>query len=390
MKPEKIWKRMVTIFILTIAFNITLTTHAASIEIEQKNGSPSLRWTVIDNGAWYGLQIASDKDFTDIVHSEATTKALSDYKVPDGKTYYAKVGYGTTEDDCFQNFSDVIEIVGIPTEEMSDIKFTGADDKTAHITWNNVPGANGYEIRYYYSKNKYNSWDTTKTTFKVPINDGIDNTIYVYPYRKAATGYKAYNTEKFINNVTKLTTKISKSKIYYWGMNSFNVKANGTGLDVEGQTISGKKYTFKGKNDNPQYYNEFRFSKKIKIGKMYKYRMRAYITTTDGKKITGKWSSYKYLISPKGFQAAVKGNTIKLKWKKMTGVSKIKIQVSTRNNKGYKTCATLKGNKTSYTIKKYGKKKLTKGRTYYYRVLYYVKKGVHADGDTYGWNFLFK
>lgn len=391
MKIKYKLKILITILTIAIIFTAsTLTVKAASVELKQQNDKASLKWTGIEEDVWYGLQIASDKTFTDIIHSELTTQTTSDYQVPNGKTYYARVGYDKTKANCFRNFSEIIEIVGAPKDKMSTIKYIGADDKTAHIAWDTVSGANGYEIRYYHSKDDYDSWDTTETSYKVPIGNGASNKVYVYPYRKSAAGFKAYNTENFISNLSRLTTKISKSKIYYWGMNTFHVKANGTGLEVEGQTVSGKKYTLKGKNEKPEYYNEFTFSKKIKAGKVYKYRMRAYITTTDGKKITGKWSSYRYLVSPQKLNASVKGNTIKLKWKKMTGVSKIKIQVSDRNNKGYKTCATMKGNKTSYTIKKYGKKKLKSGFTYYYRVLYYNKQGKHIDGDTYGWNYIFQ
>ncbi|HCT91903.1 MAG TPA: hypothetical protein DF613_11085, partial [Lachnospiraceae bacterium] len=84
--------------------------------------------------------------------------------------------------------------------------------------------------------------------------------------------------------------------------------------------------------------------------------------------------------NPKECKYTPGSRKIKLQWSKLTGVSKIKVQLSTKEKSGYKTVATLKGTKTSYTISKYNKKALSKGKNYYVRVLYYSGSN---KGDVY-------
>ena len=102
---------------------------------------------------------------------------------------------------------------------------------------------------------------------------------------------------------------------------------------------------------------------------MYKYRVRAFLTNSAGQKIYGSWSDYKTICNQSTVKYKTSGRKIKLSWGKITGASKIKIQISTKKNSGYKTAKTLSGSKTSYTITKYGKSKLKKGKTYYVRVI---------------------
>lgn len=111
---------------------------------------------------------------------------------------------------------------------------------------------------------------------------------------------------------------------------------------------------------------------------MYQYRVRAYVTNTDHQKVYGNWSDYRYIINAAGAKATTSGKKIKLKWSKLKGVSNIKIQIATKKNGKYKTCKTLSGKKTSYTITKYGKQSLKRGKRYYVKLIYMSKK-VQSD-----------
>ena len=64
-----------------------------------------------------------------------------------------------------------------------------------------------------------------------------------------------------------------------------------------------------------------------------------------------------------------------MKWKKVTGASGYNVYVSTKSNSGFKKCKTVSKKKSSYIITKYGKKKLSKKKTYYVKVEYLTKVG---------------
>ena len=64
-----------------------------------------------------------------------------------------------------------------------------------------------------------------------------------------------------------------------------------------------------------------------------------------------------------------KGKKAVLTWKKDTSVTGYEIYCSTKKSSGYKLETTITKNKTT----SYTDKKLTKGRTYYYKVRAYKK-----------------
>lgn len=382
---NKTIKSFMALVVMVMAFAVTgITAKAATVtNLQQKSASTTsvnIEWTGVAGAKYYGIQAATDKAFTNIVYKNYTYSSTSSYYISSlatGGTYYVRIGYGADSNSCYANFSAPLEVVTKPAS-MGDISFVGADNTTATIQWAPVAGANLYVVKY-----GDLMWSTTTTSFKVPIGDGTWNTTYVIPCRQAATGYIGEGSYSYISKITKLTTKVSKSNfgltnVYSsWNECDFGVVANGNGWEIQGQTVSGKKYTFKGSANSTT--SRIEIKNKIKTSKMYKYRVRAYIITTAGKKVYGSWSDYRYIVRPSLKYTQARGKIIKLNWKKMSGVSKIKIQISTKEKSGYKTCATLKGSKTSYTIKKCGKTKLKKGKRYYVKVIYYNSKGKSAD-----------
>lgn len=379
-------------FVMIMAFCISgIVSEAASpsnvTQIDASNSSVKIQWTGVSGAKYYGYKIASDPAFQTVVKEgyTSTDTSAAIYSLNAGTAYYVKVGWGTRYNDCFKEPGEAIEVVTAPSA-ISAVKFVGANDTTATVSWTPSAGATEYRVQYNGAV-----YTTTANSYAVPLVDGANNRIEVFACKKSAKGYLAVSTYGASNSsASKLTTKISKSNFGILtnyssiGVVYFGAICYGNGYEVQGQTLSGKKYQFSGSDGNSSI--GVRISG-IKNDKMYKYRIRAYITNSDGQKVYGGWSDYRLLCNQKKVSYISSGKKIKLKWNKQTGVSKIKIQISTKEKSGYKTCATISGKKTSYTITKYGKKSLKSGKTYYVRVVpqgKLGKKNVSSDTWIYG------
>lgn len=127
-------------------------------------------------------------------------------------------------------------------------------------------------------------------------------------------------------------------------------------------------------------YNKGSF--KVKNNKIYTVQVRAY-ETINGQVVYGDWSDTAYLftqpmVSKKGVTIDGSGR-MKVKWGKISGVTGYEVYASTKEKTGYKRVAKVKASKGSATIKKLGKKKFNKKKTYY---VYIVAKK-KAGGVTY-------
>lgn len=109
---------------------------------------------------------------------------------------------------------------------------------------------------------------------------------------------------------------------------------------------------------------------KLKAGTNYKYAVKAY--TTVGKTVYWSTSYAQISTATKPATPTVKVSAGKkqaaLSWNKVTGASGYVVYYSTSKNGTYKKLATVKG--TSYTAKK-----LTTGKTYYFKVAAYKTVG---------------
>lgn len=366
---------------------------AAPTGIKQTTASKDtimLEWNTVNDSKVeevnYGYEVATDPAFHNVIQSglSAITSGIFNYtvieKLQAGTTYYVRVGYidiGQKWNDkkVDHHLSSGVDIVTAPTD-FTSAKFVGANDTSAIISYEGAKGATGYEITY----NDQTSI-TTDTSYAIALTDGAYNKAHVLAYRESSSGYKAYNMSKDIYNLSKLTTKISKNhfgistQVKSSNIRYFKAEGYGEGFDFEMIPMSGKgKITATGKMTG---VGNVRIDN-MKKNTMYQYRVRAYVTNTDNQKIYGNWSDYRYIINATGTKVTTSGKKIKLKWSKLKGVSNIKIQVATKKNGKYKTCKTLSGKKTGYTIKKYGKQSLKKGKRYYVRIIYMAKK-VQSD-----------
>lgn len=118
--------------------------------------------------------------------------------------------------------------------------------------------------------------------------------------------------------------------------------------------------------------NSYKFSK-LKENTQYTFRVRAY-KKSNGTKYYGSWSP-KLTVktaakAPTGLTVTSGNKRAVLKWKKTSGVSGYEIYMSTKQKSGYKKVATIQKASTV----KYTKKKLSKNKTYYFKVRSYTKK----------------
>lgn len=124
----------------------------------------------------------------------------------------------------------------------------------------------------------------------------------------------------------------------------------------------------------------------ILTGDTYTYRICAFRSYKDSNnkeaQVKGTFSNAKsvtvtYTAKPASFQAAsARYDQTKLTWTKAAGASGYEIYRSTKSTSGFKKIATVSGAKTSYTDKK-----LTTGKTYYYRIrAYRSNSGITVNG----------
>lgn len=106
-------------------------------------------------------------------------------------------------------------------------------------------------------------------------------------------------------------------------------------------------------------------NKSLTSGKTYFYRVRAYNTVNSAR----KYSSYSSIVNRKATlekpQITVKAgkNSVTVSWKKVPGARQYEIYRATSSNGKYTRVKTVSANKLSFT-----NNKLTKGKSYFYRV----------------------
>ncbi len=379
-------KCLIAFFAMATAFCTTGVTAKAAVTLQQVDADDSrvkIQW--VQNGAdYYGYQVATDPAFTNIVKEDYQTKSNNNDTITGlvpGSTYYVRMGYGPKYNNCKNDMSTPLEVVTAPVEPTA-VKFVGADDTTATLAYDACAGATGYDIEY----NNGIVGTTTDTTYRLPVIDGAGTLVRVYPYRTSSTGFKAIGSYKACFDFSKLTTTISKDNFgivdALTNINVFYFAAvgYGSGVDLEAVPVNGKGNAFTITGSLNSKYS-LRSDNQVTKGTMYKYRVRAYVTTTDNQKVYGNWSDYRYFINTKDSKYVSSGKKIKLKWGKLKGVTKVKVQIATSENGSYKTCKVLSSKKRAYNITKCGKKRLKRGKKYWVKITYQTKGGT---SDVYG------
>lgn len=263
-------------------------------------------------------------------------------------------------------------------EKVQGLKQTDATTSTITMSWDNIPGADGYIIYRYDSWSNYTALGTSQTnSFTLKgLTASSRASYFVLALKFNSTDYIA-SSESFDSVYMRTApAKVAYVQLtHYWsalnsasfGWNSVN---NVDGYQFQMQDYKGKSILTKDVSYTSASVDPY------KKGVFTQARCRAYIVVNN-KRIYGAWSPYNYNAADSKASAkrSANGKKIVLKWSKVKGVSGYAIYVSTKSDSGFKKVKTLKANKTKYTITKFKKKSLAKNKKYYVQLRYLKKVG---------------
>lgn len=219
------------------------------------------------------------------------------------------------------------------------------------------------------------------TKYKARIDYTLTKTNRVYNSKTKKYDYTtvteapAYKTPVDIVTAPGKVTGVNQSKWWYYIESVDFAWDNQDACKYEWVAFQGKKQVA---NNADSYGNSASF--KIKNNKLYTVQVRAY-EIINGQRVDGEWSDPAYLftqpmIERKTGKISVDGSgKMHIKWGKISGVSGYEVYVSTKETSGYKRVAKVKAKKGSVTVKKLGKKKFKKNKTYFVYVVAKKKVG---------------
>ena len=313
-------------------------------------------------------------------------------KLNPGSAYYVRVraavfvGYDSNKPVYdYSEWSQPLQVVTRPDDsQMGELTLADATNSSLTIAWTPCPGATSYTICDQSTGAELGT--VADTSF---VRSGLDpKTSYstkIIPVKTSDAGYTAIGSPRVLSGYTKpnkpvtpSTANFGLSNIYY-NINVANFSATdpsgeAKGYEVEVYTTKGNKKVFTATG------NSNRFT--VKRNTTYKYRCR-FFTTYGTEKIYGDWSANRYFVY-QTVSGKKSGSRIKLSWKKVSNAKSYTVYVSTMQKGGYKKVKTLSKKSTSITIRKYGKKKINKKKTYYVKVVANLKDGAKSvKSDTY-------
>lgn len=261
------------------------TITAPALTLEQTGfDSATLSWEPVVGASGYYLYRNDGSGYQKYkTFVKGTDTSFTDSALECGKTYQYKVlaWRGETESD----FSNVISATPA-LAEISGVKASAAGYASVKVSWEKVDGANGYKVyRYDTKKKKYTLLKTVKSgdtrSFK---NTGLKTgTTYKYKvkaYRDSVeTAFsKVVSAKPVLAKVKRLTGKGQKRAVKLtWTKVS---GADGYVIYRSTKKNSGFKQVQKIKKGKTTSFTQ----KKIKKGKKYYYKIRAY-RNVDGKKV---------------------------------------------------------------------------------------------------------
>lgn len=333
-------------------------------------------------------------------------------------TYYVRISGGP---DSWRPWSDVPYKLTVNYTAASDWEsewndsFGTADStsvgKTRKGTIMESEDADYYQIKFSHSgvlavNFKHDSVSSAENLWKI--------TIYNANYQELASGVSTGKTKSITvsSSVAPGTYYVRVAKDwYYWSEVAYSVKFqqyfSDTKVSLKASDGTSAKLTWK-KLSGASGYEVYRSTKKsgkyekigtvtsgkktsytdkkVKIGKTYYYKVRAY-KKSGSTKLYNPYSSVKSAKIKPGKVAVSKvtstsSKKAKITWKKASGADGYEIYRSTSKNGKYKKITTVKSGKTTA----YTDKKLKSKKTYYYKVRAYKnvgKKKVYGDYSKY-------
>ncbi len=340
-----------------------------------------ISWNKVSGASYYEIYRCTNINgsFRKIADtSSGSETSYQDDSVKKSKTYYYKIqAVGTSGDVAI--YSGQSAAVGgrtIARTKITSVK--SVNSKTLQISWEKVADAYGYRVKRSTKKNgTYKEIKTITSAGTVSYKD-----------KKRSPGKTYYYVVEVLSKTGETIGYSGDSAVKsgrtapLTSIESVAATENGR-LDVIWEEVDGAYgYIVKrGTSKNGTFKNlatvrgdTFYEDKNVKQGTTYYYKVET-INKVGGVKgysgdceaVAGKILPATEITSLK----AVDGKTIRLGWKKTSGVGGYLIYRSTKKNGKYEQIAKVKGSQTV----KYDDKSVVNGKTYYYKIQTYKKSG---------------
>lgn len=268
------------------------------------------------------------------------------------KKIVIKKGITSIPDNAFNNFNNLTEVEiedGVKSIGKEAFYYCNALNKIIIPASVTSIGEDFLWTGYYWTSNNSH---VVRATIIAPYNS------YAIKYAKKK-GINYINVPKKVKGVTNSTQTTSSITV------KWDKTAEATGYRIYMYDEAKKKYIRVATTKNTSYT-----VKKLKAGKTYKFIVRAY-KEAGGQKYFGPYSVTTTLTTrpakPKILELSTKNKKATIQWNKVSGVTGYEVYMSTSKNGKYSKIATIKTNATV----KYTKSKLTKNKTYYFKVRAY-------------------
>ncbi len=375
-------------------------------QIAADDDSVTFQWNAVIGADDYEYRYSdgiSTSEWDSVYSTEKTIWNLSS-----GCTYYVQVRARNDGDDYWENTDDVyspesalLEVVTAPkSSEFGLVKTTAVTENSISFTWNQPAGATSYEV--------VNNDAIGAVLATLPAGSGsvtVGNLtpatwydLRVIAYRTSSTGFRASsgksgmvyertagtaitatNTGTVVTapgtpSTANFTISNASSSTRMVSFYAADPTGRANGYEIEVRKIKGNKRV-KTIDSRSSYSTSVKFSKNTP----YKYRIRFYALSGTNKLYSG-WSGYRHfciqnVTGKRVYSSRSKYAPYKLKWGKVTGAKGYTVYISTSKDGKYKKVKSLGKNAKKITVTKYGKKKLSRYKTYYIKVVAKVKDG---------------
>lgn len=359
------------------------------------SGYVDFSWDAVPNASTYYTSWSADG----ITWSDGETTygdpSESIYNLSAGKSYYVRVASFDKTTSAVSAWSAPLEVVTAPNANELQVQVAGNSSNSLTFNWTAANGATSYVLKQSYTDLVLTS-STTNSCTVTNLQPGTWYAIDVYPVRTSSSGYSAvYDYEHTFTKtldtteVSPVTTVVtapgtpstSNFGIGYASSSSMTVSFRASDPSAKANGYEVEVYKLKGGKKVNTIFSVTTTTASIKVSKNtpYKYRIR-YYALSNGQKLYGGWSGYRYfciqkISGKKHYNLSSKYSTIKLKWGKVTGASGYTIYMSTSKDGKYKKVKSLGKKAKSVTLKKYGKSRLNRSKTYYIKVVAKIKVG---------------
>ncbi len=347
--------------------------------------SAKITWTEVDGADGYQIyrSTAEDGIYTCIkTITDGSTVSYTNSGLTVGKTYYYKVRAYALDSSNSRVYSDFSEVRYMPAAVVFDSVYSNSISRI-RILWNEVSGADGYQIW------RADSEDGTYTIVKT-ITDGTTTSYsntglesghtYYYKMRAYTTvdDSKVFGTFSDVKVVPVMPETVTLENVYSNSTSCVRILWNEVDgaagyqiwrADSEDGTYSIIKTITSGSTTS---YN----NTDVSSGQTYFYKMRAY-AESDGSKVFGAYSEVVAVSvmpdTPTLTTASYTSGIAKLSWDEIDGAAGYQIWRADSANGTY----TLVKSITDGSTTSYSNSGLTSGNTYYYKVRAYSE----ADGN---------